>query len=58
MYKIRTEPSYSEEGCSCNRKLVLKNIFKEHLNQIRYNVKKHIFIIMITDRLSNTELKR
>ena len=31
---------------------LIKNIFNEHLNQIR-----HTFIIM-TERLSNTELKR
>ena len=31
----------------------IKNIFNEHLNQIRYT-----FIIMMTERLSNTELKR
>ena len=35
----------------------LKIIFKEHLKQIRYNVKKHTFIIMMTDCLSNTEFK-
>ena len=34
----------------------IKNIFNEHLNQIRYVFKTQI--IMMTERLSNTELKR
>ena len=52
MYKIRTENRVTlNKVAVATENSVFKNIFKEHLNQIRYNVKKHTFIITMTDRL-------
>ena len=59
MYKIRTELSYSE-GWQLQPKIqFLKNIFKEHLNQIRYNVKNTYFLSwwMIASQ-TQTRIKR
>ena len=42
--------------CSVAQAARAKKLFRATLHQIKYNVKKDTFVIMMTDRLSNTEL--